>query len=134
MQALPCRHHRPGATHFEAGDARPPHSLQSGTHRAATLPAVRRFEAPPSGVSHLRLLPRRAAGSGRGRVTVIRVALDAMGGDDAPRVEVEGAVQALREFPPTFRIQLAGRTHDIEAALKTHGAVDRDRLEIVEAP
>ena len=65
---------------------------------------------------------------------MIRVALDAMGGDDAPRVEVEGAVDALREFPPTFRIQLVGRTRDIEAALKTHGAVDRDRLEIVEAP
>jgi len=65
---------------------------------------------------------------------VIRVALDAMGGDNAPRVEVEGAVQALREFPPTFRIQLVGRTRDIEAALKPHGAVDRDRLEIVEAP
>ena len=64
---------------------------------------------------------------------MIRVALDAMGGDDAPRVEVEGAVQALREFPATFRIQLVGRTRDIEAVLKTHGAVDRDRLEIVEA-
>ena len=65
---------------------------------------------------------------------MIRVALDAMGGDNAPRVEVEGAVQALREFPPTFRIQLVGRTRDIEAALKPQGAVDRDRLEIVEAP
>jgi len=65
---------------------------------------------------------------------VIRVALDAMGGDEAPRVEVEGAVQALREFPPTFRIQLVGRTRDIEAALKTNGEFDRARLEIVEAP
>src|SRR5207245_6472821 len=57
-----------------------------------------------------------------------------MGGDNAPRVEVEGAVQALRELPPTFRIQLVGRTADIEAALKAHGDVDRHRLEIVEAP
>jgi phosphate acyltransferase len=65
---------------------------------------------------------------------VIRVALDAMGSDDAPRVEVEGAVQALREFPPTFRIQLVGRTRDIEAALQAHSGVDRARLEIVEAP
>ncbi|HLB81698.1 MAG TPA: phosphate acyltransferase PlsX [Gemmatimonadales bacterium] len=65
---------------------------------------------------------------------MIRVALDAMGGDEAPRVEVEGAVQALREFPPTFRIQLVGRTRDIEAALKTNGEFDRARLEIVEAP
>lgn len=65
---------------------------------------------------------------------MIRIALDAMGGDNAPRVEVEGAVQALRELPPSFLIQLVGRTGEIEAALKTHGSVDRGRLEIVEAP
>src|SRR5256714_10450677 len=65
---------------------------------------------------------------------MIRIGLDAMGGDNAPRVEVEGAVQALRERPPGFRIQLVGRTADIEAALKAQGDVDRSRLEIVEAP
>jgi glycerol-3-phosphate acyltransferase PlsX len=65
---------------------------------------------------------------------VIRIALDAMGSDHAPHVEVEGAVQALREFPPTFKIQLVGRTTDIEAALGAHGEFDRSRLEIVEAP
>jgi len=67
---------------------------------------------------------------------VIRIALDAMGGDNAPRVEVEGAVQALRDLPATFRIQLVGRTADIEAALKASGGanVDRSRLEVVEAP
>jgi phosphate acyltransferase len=64
---------------------------------------------------------------------VIRIALDAMGGDNAPRVEVEGAIEALRELPATFRIQLVGRPTEIESALKPHGAVDRDRLEIVEA-
>src|SRR5205807_8563725 len=57
-----------------------------------------------------------------------------MGGDNAPRVEVEGAVLALRDLPPGFRIQLVGRTADIEAALKAQGGVDRSRLEIVEAP
>src|SRR5437879_13723088 len=57
-----------------------------------------------------------------------------MGGDNAPRVEVEGAVQALRELPPTFRIQLVGRTADVEAALQAQGDVDRKRLDIVEAP
>ena len=46
---------------------------------------------------------------------MIRIALDAMGGDNAPRVEVEGAVQALRDLPPAFRIQLVGRTAEIEA-------------------
>ena len=65
---------------------------------------------------------------------MIRIALDAMGGDNAPRVEVEGAVQALRELPPGFRIQLVGRTADIQAALQSQGAVDRTRLEVVEAP
>src|SRR3989442_12399833 len=59
-----------------------------------------------------------------------------MGGDNAPRVEVEGAVQALRDLPPTFRIQLVGRTADIDAALNASGGakVDRGRLEVVEAP
>src|SRR5437879_7317404 len=57
-----------------------------------------------------------------------------MGGDNAPRVEVEGAVQALRELPPGFRIQLVGRTADIEGALRTQGKVDRARLDVVEAP
>src|SRR5256886_9486881 len=76
-----------------------------------------------------------AASSGwRSRTDVIRIALDAMGGDNAPRVEVEGVVQALRELPPTFRIQLVGRTADVEAALQAHGNVDRKRLDIVGAP
>jgi phosphate acyltransferase len=65
---------------------------------------------------------------------VIRIALDAMGGDNAPQAEVEGTALALRELPPTFRIQLVGRTADVEAALKQHSSVDRSRLQIVEAP
>jgi len=65
---------------------------------------------------------------------MIRIALDAMGGDAAPEVEVEGAVMALRELPAMFQIQLVGRPADIEAALRRHGTLARDRLEIVEAP
>src|SRR5690349_21613669 len=57
-----------------------------------------------------------------------------MGSDNAPRVEVEGAVQALRELPPTFRIQLVGRTKDIEAALRNVAGADRSRIDVVEAP
>ena len=64
---------------------------------------------------------------------MIRIALDAMGGDNAPRVEVEGAAQALQELPPEFRVQLVGRSADIEAALRRTGA-DRSRIDIVEAP
>jgi glycerol-3-phosphate acyltransferase PlsX len=65
---------------------------------------------------------------------MIRIALDAMGGDNAPQVEVEGAVQALTELPPDFHVQLVGRTADIEAALARLSGVDRSRIEIVEAP
>lgn len=65
---------------------------------------------------------------------MIRIALDAMGSDNAPRVEVEGALQALRELPPTFRIQLVGRTKDVEAALRDAKAADRSRIDLVEAP
>ncbi len=65
---------------------------------------------------------------------MIRIALDAMGGDYAPQVEVEGATQALRDLPPTFRIQLVGRTAEIEAALRGVAGMDGSRLDIVEAP
>ena len=65
---------------------------------------------------------------------MIRVALDAMGSDHAPQVEIEGAAQALAELPPTFRVQLVGRTADIETGLKAAGVSDRSRVEIVEAP
>jgi phosphate acyltransferase len=65
---------------------------------------------------------------------VTRVALDAMGGDNAPQVEVAGAVEALRELPPTVRVQLVGRTGEIEAALRAHAGADRKRLDIIEAP
>lgn len=65
---------------------------------------------------------------------MIRVALDAMGSDNAPQAEIEGAAQALRELPPTFRIQLVGRTADIEAGLAKAQVSDRSRIDVVEAP
>src|SRR5258705_2002517 len=65
---------------------------------------------------------------------MIRIALDAMGSDEAPQVEVEGAAQALKELPPDFHLQLVGRKAEIEAALARVGDVDRARVEIVDAP
>jgi len=65
---------------------------------------------------------------------MIRIALDAMGSDNAPQVEVEGVAQALTELPAEFRIQLVGRKADIEAALGRVAGVDRARIEIVDAP
>ncbi len=65
---------------------------------------------------------------------MIRIALDAMGSDNAPQVEVEGAAQALKELPAEFQIQLVGRKADIEAALGRSGVADRARIEVVDAP
>jgi glycerol-3-phosphate acyltransferase PlsX len=64
---------------------------------------------------------------------VIRVALDAMGGDSAPRHEIAGAVEALADLPDGFLIQLVGRSSAIDAELGRHPGVDRSRLEMHEA-
>jgi glycerol-3-phosphate acyltransferase PlsX len=65
---------------------------------------------------------------------MIRIALDAMGGDNAPQIEVEGTAQALQELPPEFLVQLVGRKAEIESALAKHPGVDRGRIEIIDAP
>jgi glycerol-3-phosphate acyltransferase PlsX len=64
---------------------------------------------------------------------VIRVAVDAMGGDKAPQAEIAGVLQALASLPDEFVVQLVGRPDVIEAELATHPQVDRSRLEIHEA-
>jgi phosphate acyltransferase len=64
---------------------------------------------------------------------VIRVAVDAMGGDNAPQAEIAGALQALAAFPDKFLIQLVGRSDVIAAELGKHPEADRSRLEIHEA-
>jgi phosphate acyltransferase len=65
---------------------------------------------------------------------VIRVAVDAMGGDTAPQAEVAGVCQALTQLPGKFIIQLVGRSDAIKAELAKHPDVDQRRLEIHEAP
>ena len=64
---------------------------------------------------------------------MIRVALDAMGGDRAPAAEIAGALEALDTLPDDFVIQLVGRTDAIEAELARHARIDRSRLEVHEA-
>jgi glycerol-3-phosphate acyltransferase PlsX len=49
---------------------------------------------------------------------MITVALDAMGGDHAPRMEIEGAILAARELDA--RILLVGRPEKIKAELARH--------------
>jgi glycerol-3-phosphate acyltransferase PlsX len=64
---------------------------------------------------------------------VTRIALDAMGSDDAPRAEVQGALDALADLPESCEVLLVGRTAEIEAALAEHGETP-DRVKITDAP
>jgi glycerol-3-phosphate acyltransferase PlsX len=63
----------------------------------------------------------------------VRVAVDAMGGDNAPAVEVEGAVAAARDGAGAIEVVLVGRQAAIEAELAKHGAVGLP-LSVVDAP
>lgn len=64
---------------------------------------------------------------------MIRVALDAMGSDGAPAVEIDGAALALAELPPDFSLTLVGRPEAIEPELTRYPGLDRERLTIVPA-
>lgn len=64
---------------------------------------------------------------------MIRVALDAMGSDSAPQVEIEGAALALKELPAGFIIQFVGQSAVIEAELSRYPDLDRNRIEVREA-
>src|SRR5687768_6890234 len=97
------------------------------------MSAVRLAQASAPGLRLLRLLSGQEAGRGRGRLSVIRVAVDAMGGDRAPQAEIAGVLQALDSLPNDFVVQLVGRTDAIEAELTRHPDADRSRLEIHEA-
>src|SRR5579859_427800 len=65
---------------------------------------------------------------------MVRIALDAMGGDFAPQAPVAGAVQAARQW--RYEIQLVGREADVRQALQQQGDLtDVDGLlQIVHAP
>ncbi len=63
---------------------------------------------------------------------MIKIILDAMGGDNAPKSTVGGAVLAL-ERDRELSLVLTGRKDAIEAELKKY-SYDRSRLEIVDCP
>ncbi|HEY5973453.1 MAG TPA: phosphate acyltransferase PlsX [Geobacteraceae bacterium] len=56
----------------------------------------------------------------------MRIAIDAMGGDNAPSVEVEGAIAAAREFG--IPITLVGDTERLKAELARHNCAGLDIL------
>ncbi len=63
----------------------------------------------------------------------MRIALDAMGGDEAPLKIVEGGLQALRESNNRFELALVGRKEDIENELSRHSVTGLN-YSIVDAP
>jgi phosphate acyltransferase len=63
----------------------------------------------------------------------MRIVLDAMGTDQHPAVEVQGAVEALRELSGDFTLILVGDRDQIEAELSKVGEYPRDRIEVVHA-
>ena len=64
---------------------------------------------------------------------MIRIALDAMGGDLAPAAQVTGAAAALAEVADDVAIQLVGQRDAIERALSDQHR-GHERIEIVDAP
>jgi glycerol-3-phosphate acyltransferase PlsX len=62
----------------------------------------------------------------------MKIAVDAMGGDYAPSIVVDGALSAARHLD--IRLLLVGQTEAIETALATHADWRRLPVEIVEAP
>lgn len=63
----------------------------------------------------------------------MRIALDAMGSDRAPAVEVEGAVGALHELGDDLRLVLVGDREAIKAELTRHPDAPRERIDVVHA-
>jgi glycerol-3-phosphate acyltransferase PlsX len=63
---------------------------------------------------------------------MIQIAVDAMGGDYAPRHVIDGALAAVRHFD--LGVTLVGQAAAIDAELVRHPDVDRTRVRILDAP
>lgn len=64
----------------------------------------------------------------------MRIALDAMGSDRAPAIEVEGAIGALESLDHDFQLVFVGDRDAIEAELERYPDAPLDRIDIVHAP
>lgn len=64
----------------------------------------------------------------------VRVAVDAMGGDYAPGVVVEGVLDALAEAGDRVTVLLVGREAEIRAELDRLGGAESETLRVVDAP
>lgn len=64
----------------------------------------------------------------------VRVAVDAMGGDHAPGVVVEGVLEAVREAGDRLAVLLFGREDEVRAEIERLGGTEGDRLRVIDAP
>ncbi len=64
----------------------------------------------------------------------MKIALDAMGGDFAPGVPIEGALAALDEYGDSLSIALVGPQEIIRRELAGHGREPDGHIQIVDAP
>lgn len=62
---------------------------------------------------------------------MVKVAVDAMGGDYAPQVVIQGVVEAVRKFD--VFVYLVGPSQRIKSELAKHRKFDRSRIEVVHA-
>lgn len=63
-----------------------------------------------------------------------RIAMDAMGGDDAPSAVVEGAIQAVRHADEDLQILFVGPEAQIQEVLDAHPAPPEGAFRVVDAP
>ncbi|SDW06647.1 phosphate:acyl-[acyl carrier protein] acyltransferase [Lachnospiraceae bacterium KHCPX20] len=65
-------------------------------------------------------------------MSLTRIAVDAMGGDNAPEAIVDGTILALKESKK-MEVYLVGQADKIERALSKYSETERERVTIVEA-
>ncbi len=64
----------------------------------------------------------------------IRIAVDAMGGDNAPAVVIDGAIRAVEESSDEIGVLLFGPADRVRDALQSAGASENSSIQIVDAP
>jgi glycerol-3-phosphate acyltransferase PlsX len=64
----------------------------------------------------------------------MRIAVDAMGGDEAPSVVVEGALRALERAPIEVQILLFGPEEDVQRELDAQDRAAGQPIQVVDAP
>ena len=63
-----------------------------------------------------------------------RIAVDAMGGDDAPEAVVKGAIQAIQHTDRDTTVLLVGPEAQIQEILDAHPDAPRSSIQVIDAP